>query len=105
MEPLALPAFVAMPIALALVGVRSSTRMPTAVESFNEMAAEAGRHRSKQEWALRIGLGIGLLVTFTMGVEFRNHGELRPPADLILPLLSLAGAACALPLGVRFWIR
>ena len=105
MEPLTLLAFVAMPIALVLVGVRPSTRMPTAVESFNDMAAEAGRHRSKQEWALRIGLGIGLLVTFTKGVELRNHGELRPPADLILPLMSLAGAACALPLRFRFWIR
>ena len=105
MTPLVVLAFVATPLALVLVGIRLQPRQPTALESFNDMAAEAARRRSKQEWALRIGLVVGGLATFMMWSELRTHGELRPPADLILPLVSLAGAACALPLRFRFWIR
>lgn len=105
MEPLTLLAFAATAGAWALVGVFPNLRRPTEAESFNAMAAEAGRERSKQEWALRIGLIIGSLAALMMAFELQTYGELRSPADLVYPLATLAGAACALPLRFRFWIR
>ena len=68
------------------------------------MAAESKRTRSKGEWALRVGVIIGIVASLFIVVDLRTYGELRSPVDLIYPLVALGGAACALPLRFRFGV-
>lgn len=88
-------------VALFLVIAKISRRPSSAVESFNQMAAESMRTRSRLEWALRIGAIIGLGALMMIFTSLTYDGKLLPPADIIYPAVAIAGGLCGLALW--FW--
>ena len=88
-------------IALGVVLVKIARRPPSAVESFNQMAEESLRTRSRLEWALRIGMIIGIVARLMIFRSLTYDGKLLPPADIIYPAVAISGALCGLALW--FW--
>lgn len=88
-------------VAMFFVLANMSRRPPSAVESFNQMAEEAMRSRSRLEWALRIGVGLGFGALLMIFDGLGDHGKLFPPFDIIFPAVAIAGSLCGLALW--FW--
>ena len=101
METIASLILAVVGIASFLVLLQRSRRPPSAVESFNLMAEEAMRTRSRVELALRMGVAIGIAVALVAILSWQRDGELLPPADVIYPALAIGGARCGLALW--FW--
>jgi hypothetical protein len=88
-------------VAIFVVSANLIRRPPSAVESFNQMAEEAMQTRSRLEWALRIGMIIGVGALMMIFTSLSNDGKLLPPADVIYPAVAIAGGLCGLALW--FW--
>lgn len=100
-EALLFVAMLAGGVTLFIVLLRIARRPPSAVEAFNQMAEESLRTRSRLEWALRIGMMIGIVALLMIFNSLRREGQLLPPADVIYPAVAIVGGLCALALW--FW--
>lgn len=101
MELLVFLLLLAGAVTLFVVLANISRRPPSAVEAFNQMAEESMQTRSRFEWALRIGVGIGCVALLMIFDGLNDHGALLPPADVIYPAIVIGGALCGLALW--FW--
>lgn len=99
METVASLLLAAFGIAAFIVLLKRSRRSPSPVESFNLMAEEAMRIRSRVELALRLGVAIGLAAALVAVISLRRDGELLPPTDVIYPAVAIGGALC----GAALW--